>query len=117
MYEGMEGGLVITKELLEERYLDDGLYAISDGAEVLELPDDAADSFYRGESNKYFPLISEFADKYPNFVVASAYETFNVILISEPPTRIKSQVIGHGFNYGVNAVIEDCPKRLLILAF
>lgn len=64
------------------------------------------------------PKLIEFAEKYPEFVIAHAYETSWTLLLSRAPIRLEmdGKWFGSGFNYGSTNLLEDCPKRLLILA-
>ncbi len=60
--------------------------------------------------------IELFVEKYPTFVVASAYETHFSILLSKMPPEASVEQIGSGFNYGSTNIINNCPRSLLILA-
>ena len=56
-----------------------------------------------------------FAEKYPNFVIAEPYQTEQIICLSEKPT-IELDTLGTDFTHGANAIIDNCPKRILICA-
>ena len=56
-----------------------------------------------------------FAEKYPNFVMAEPYQTEQTICLSEMPT-ITLDYLGTDFTHGANAIIDNCPKRILICA-
>ena len=60
-------------------------------------------------------VIKEFIVKYPTFHVGNAYETGEYFLLSDRPSDLVT-TIGGGFNYGSTNVIENCPKRILVLA-
>jgi hypothetical protein len=97
---------------LEHRYIRDGIYAV---------PSEIVVEQFQGPEEKHeltadTPGIAEFAAKYPDYRIASAYETYTVLLLSGEPVRLKGNVTGNGFNYGSTNLIEDCPSRLLILA-
>ena len=100
-------------EIAKEKFLSDGMYAVSDDTIVYEVDSRIGDT---NEDIDNDPKALKFIAKYPNFVVASAYETGTTILLSKPPKKFKHVGPGCGFNYGSTNLIENCPKRLLILA-
>lgn len=57
--------------------------------------------------------LTDFITKYPNFVIANAYQTEHPLFLSEKPT-VSVKYIGSGFNHGSNNIIDNCPKRILI---
>lgn len=59
--------------------------------------------------------LDAFVEKYPNFLIARAYATEYALWVATIPTK-KIKNIGSGFNYGSTNIIDDCPKRILILA-
>lgn len=68
-------------------------------------------------------LALAFINKYPNYVIASAYQTSGTLLLSKRPKKlseskewIDKHSFGTGFNYGSTNIIIDCPKAILILA-
>ena len=97
------------EELIEEaeeiRSVGDGIYDVSN-LEYIEVEEICGD---------YKKDVINFIRKYPNFYYASAYETNTVILLSDKPIELNIPQIG-GFNYGTTAVLDNCPKTLLILA-
>lgn len=90
----------------KDRYLEDGIYDIEDieFIEVLEPP------------YKEVEKIENFIRKYPDFYIASAYETQSTILLSREPMKFKGEQIGSEFNYGSTNILKNCPKNILILA-
>jgi hypothetical protein len=89
----------------EERIIEDGVWALDQDVEV----------FYAHPQNKQETL--DFINKHPEFAIASAYETFTVLLLSKKPTKRVPIINDTGFNYGSTNVIscENC-NRVLILA-
>lgn len=104
----------MTRESLREddRFLHDGMYAVADDIVVKELERDPFDTARTPKLDE----IVVFADQYPDFVIANAYETFTCLLLSRRPDPFQGLVLGTEFNYGATALIENAPKRLLILA-
>lgn len=99
-------------------YVRDGVWDISD-IDFIEL-----DIHYVMEGNgwrnpneseieQHINKLSEFLDKYPDFVIADAYQTEHPFLLAEKPT-VQVKYIGSGFNHGANNIIDNCPKRILI---
>ncbi len=88
-----------------KRHLQDGKYDVSD-IEFFPIKDRA----------DQLEEIKTFVEKYPDFVIASAYETETEILLSKKPDGLKGDCFGSGFNYGSTNIITDCPKSILILA-
>lgn len=80
-------------------YVPDGVWDISD-IDFIEL-----------KSN--LENLSNFLNKYPDCVIADAYQTEYPFLLATKPT-IKVKYIGSGFNHGSNNIIDNCPKRILI---
>jgi len=108
-------------ELLRDKidYVRDGVWDISNidfieisPSYVMDSPDRWRDP-NESEIEQHINKLSEFLDKYPNCVVADAYQTEHPFLLSEKPT-IKVKYIGSGFNRGANNIIDNCPKRILI---
>jgi len=99
--------LGVDRDLLESQHgLDEGIYEVSDIAEVL--------LHSAGEID--LEQVKAFIAKYPDFAIGSAYQTFTLFLISEKPKKAALKSSGSGFNYGSCNLLEDCPKRLLIIA-
>lgn len=91
--------------------LDDGVYDITD-IKSIEI-----DPQWKNEKEAI-----NFTKKYPDFYIASAYETECIILLSKKPilwqkdnTRSENWQ-GSGFNYGSTNILRNCPKDILILA-
>lgn len=61
---------------------------------------------------RYNDMIN-FIKKYPDFVVAEAYQTEYPLFLAEMPTK-QIDYVGSGFNHGSNNIIDNCPKRVLI---
>ncbi len=99
--------------IANDRMLEDGLYEVDDDVEVIEIGERLYD--IRDFSDEY-AMILFFIENHPNFVVANAYETSSTILLSRKPNIFKGYYVGSGFNYGSTNLVENCPKRLLILA-
>jgi hypothetical protein len=97
----------------EEKLLDDGIWIVPDNCETL---------FVEGEYNNLeaYPTALEqantFAEKYPDYVIASSYEVFGFFLLSKKPRVYNKNWEGSGFNHGSCNLLNNCPKRLLILA-
>lgn len=104
---------------LELNHLEDGIYDMTDISH-LKLPDPLRD--------EGITKIKEFVKNYPNFVIANAYETMVTILIAKKPQKLydynfnkikkdsKIKWDGSGFNYGSTNILDNCPKKILILA-
>ena len=118
----------LSETLFEERCLDDGFYEVSDETKTLCIDNDLSHYFYYPGYLQYYPdqlgdskeptikKIDAFIEKFPNFAVASGYETYAIVFLSERPKKIKLRSTGRGFNYGVTAILYNCPKNLLIIA-
>lgn len=74
------------------------------------LKDGAQEIIDEGERKK-----EEFTTKYPDYVIAEAYQSEYPIFLSEMPTK-SLKYMGAGFNHGSNNLIENCPARILICA-
>lgn len=108
-------------------YVPDGVYDISD-IEYF-VPDPPRSKKWVGRNvtasgyedlpnakelmDKWNKEFINFIKKYPNFVIADAYQTEYPLFLSEMPTK-KVKYIGSGFNHGSNNIIDNCPKRILI---
>jgi hypothetical protein len=103
----------MDSELLLDRHLEDGAYAVSDACKWLVCDFDAYSRFQEGNLSE---AEQEFITRYPDFVVASAYETFTVILLSEKPTKLSESSYVGVYGQGATALFESAPKNLLILA-
>jgi len=98
---------------LEARYIDDGIYEVPEGIVVQQLLDQQAELY---DLTAEHPEVKEFAVKYPDFRIASSYETHVILLLSGEPVRWNGNRIGSGFNYGSTNFLEGCSPRMLILA-
>lgn len=98
---------------LEDRYVEDGVYCVSEDTVVYEISDRRVERY---ELTLAHPEVAEFAAKYPGFVVASAYETRTILLLSKMPDPFTGSSVGSGFNYGSTNFLEGCSSRMLILA-
>jgi hypothetical protein len=104
-------------------YVEDGVWDISNiefieisPSYVVDSPDEWGPRWREPnetEIDQHINRLSEFIDKYPNCVVADAYQTEHPFLLSEKPT-VRVKYIGSGFNRGSNNIIDNCPKRILI---
>ncbi len=113
----------VTKTLNKhfDSYIESGVYNISD-IEYFEVqyPVHVVDGIQRSDSKiteDYVALvkgIEEFVSKHPNACLASAFETEKYIILSEKPTKIV-EYKGSGFAHGSTNIIDNCPKRILIL--
>lgn len=102
--------------------LSSGLFAVSDTCEVLfvdDLEDRLCASIMNGgQYDSDVPAdMQAFIDSHPDFVMAYGYQTIMGFLLSERPVKLSpNQLLGGGFEgHGTTAIINDCPKRLLIL--
>lgn len=106
----------------EEKWLHDGIYEILENAVVLKYNDAA----YRIELTAEIQAV---LNANPNYVVVNAYQTDTTFIITEPvkllvespwgqrqPESTEFKCSGSWFNYGSCNLLENCPKRLLILA-
>lgn len=119
------------------RSLNDGIWVLPDDVEILDVTGKSPPKFNLGELKKgqyehlknpnyeaevaqYKEEIRKFMEKYPEFVVASAYETSTVLLLSKHPGDENHNTIAgyhRRFNYGVTSILEiPTPCRILILA-
>lgn len=92
-------------------YVPDGVWDISN-IEFIELVWENL-KIQEEEVQEHLNNLSEFITKYPNCVIADAYQTESPFLLSEKPT-VQVSYIGSGFNHGSNNIIDNCPKRILI---
>ncbi len=105
--------------------LEDGFYSVSDSTISLEVgfnwSDDMAVWSYHSEEDKEkilkeieFFLQAIFPKK--EVFMATSYDTNICLLLSEKPQKFKPNMQGGGFEgHGTTALIDDCPKRFLIL--
>lgn len=103
-----------SEQHYEKRNLDDGVYNASNVKEVFEL-----DVYFDVESlfeTETSEKLIEFCTKYPNWCIASPYETNCTLFLSNRPSQFQGERIGSGFNYGSCNFLENCPSKLLILA-
>lgn len=98
--------------------IHDGIYDLT-GIEFLSIP---SNIIGWNDSKKEYDLrastkeIEEFLTKHKEAVLAHAYETSAPILLSRAPAELNSKIIGWGFNYGANTIIQNCPQTILICA-
>lgn len=104
---------MMTRKSLQaaHRFLDDGMYAVADDIVVKALEGDPFDTIREPRLDE----VIVFADQYPDFVIANAYETFTCLLLSRRPDPFQGPVLGT-LGQGATALIESAPTRLLILA-
>lgn len=97
----------------EDRILDDGLYVVPEGIEVIEYERVAYELTQKQEDQA-----RAFLTKHPDAVIASAYATSTTFLLSKRPEPYTGHRLGGGFNYGSTNLVGDLPARhsLLILA-
>lgn len=92
-------------------------YGIYDMSEVEYLGiNGAPQDLENAKAEDITPELQAFIDKYPNFVLASAYETGATFLLSSEPPRWSGKRMGSGFNHGSTNVLVGCTNKLLILA-
>lgn len=60
--------------------------------------------------------VQSFINQYPNYVIASAYETSAYIFLAKSPDKFNGKRYGSGFHYGSTNILQNCPKDILILA-
>ena len=99
------------KETPENRDLEDGIYSLSTDIEVLPV-----EAYQEKRITAEQETIIKFIQAFPEFVIASAYETETVLLLSKRPEKIQLKRIGSGFNFGSTNLLLNCPQNLLILA-
>jgi hypothetical protein len=89
----------------DKRWVNDGVWDLED-IEVLDV-----------ETKSGREKAKEFKEKYPDWAIASPYDTMAEILLSRKPTKfLKYTDFSNSFEgHGSCAMIEDCPKRILIL--
>jgi hypothetical protein len=117
---GSETPMWKIMDFLREKidYVTDGVWDISDIDFIEVSPqyvrvDKSWRKLTNEELNNHIEKLSDFLDKYPNCVIADAYQTNHPFLLERKPT-IKVDYLGSGFNHGSNNIIESCPKRILI---
>jgi hypothetical protein len=99
-----------NKKVENALHLEDGIYDTT-GIDFISIE----------ETNISEKEITKFIKKYPNFCVASAYDTYTTLLLSKKPKELDNNwqtknIIGSGFNYGSTNILTNCPKSILILA-
>ena len=110
-------------DILQDKidYVEDGVWDISDIDFIAMLPPNGVMDggnwrrLTKSELDEHITKLSEFFDKYPNCVIADAYQTEHPFFLSEKPT-VEVKSVGNGFNRGSNNIIDNCPKRILICA-
>jgi len=90
----------------EGKRLSDGVYDITD----VEVEKHWID----GEAEQ---KVKDWLEKHPDGCVADPYETGTIFLLSKVPVKLDFQENVDGeLNYGSAAIINNCPKRILICA-
>lgn len=69
---------------LEDRYIRDGVYSVPSDVVVEQLREPDVEMYQLTADH---PHVKEFAEKYPNYRIASAYETHMILLLSDNPVR------------------------------
>jgi hypothetical protein len=101
-----------VRELTKDKdYVPDGVWDISD----IDFFDPNMRTWKPTpeQVSTHFDGMKAFIEKYPEFVVAEAYQTEYPLWLAEKPTK-QVDYIGSGFNHGSNNIIDNCPKRILI---
>jgi hypothetical protein len=65
--------------------------------------------------NIFKQSLEAFCEKYPDWQVAEAYQTYGLYLLSNKPEKFIGNQTGT-YGRGANLLLEDCPKKLLFLA-
>lgn len=94
------------KIIRKGKSLGDGIYDVTD-IPFYQIDDDKIKNHVDG--------IESFIETNPEYVIASAYDTYYIFILGKKPEKIKTS-IGSGFNYGSTNIIQNCPKTILILA-
>jgi hypothetical protein len=97
---------------LEAEVLKDGIYDVSD-CEFLAMQGEHQHLF-RMLDEDWQKVVEEFVEKFPDYVIASAYETYQTILLSKKPPLVNLETHGTEFHHGCTAII-DVPKPMKIL--
>jgi hypothetical protein len=94
----------------DKNHVGDGVFDISDIDFINpNMPWKPSDE----QMIEYYNSMKLWVEKYPNFVIAEAYQTEYPLFLSEMPTKV-IEYVGSGFNHGSNNIIDNCPKRILI---
>lgn len=98
----------------ENRLLKDGIYDVTD-IDYLAFEKINWDEPEKLEAIKE---VQDFIRKWPNYIVAQAYQARTLFLFATGPENItkKTHKEGAGFNYGSCNLLTNCPKSILILA-
>jgi hypothetical protein len=98
------------EEDTKKRYVKDGVYNLPDDITILHI-DGGRDALCDMDP------IHTFMNEHPDWAYAEGYETYNGFLLSKKPELLDvKNITGSGFNYGVCAIIDNCPNRILIVA-
>ena len=89
----------------EGKRLDNGIYGIVD----IEVERHHID---KDSEQK----VKDWLQKYPDGCVIDPYETDTIFLLSKIPRKLAKEQTKGQFNYGAAAIVENCPKRILICA-
>lgn len=109
----------MEKEERGKRALKDGIYDLSRVRETLYLEDSEDHHVWNWQEEGVslgYEEADRFMERYPEFRIAHAYQTYCTILLSDPPEIFGGIHKGGGFNYGSTNLLEDCPRSILILA-
>jgi hypothetical protein len=101
-------------DIPEERWLPDGVYTFSEEDNIEILSKDISVKGLGQDSD-----VDSFMEKYPDWVVASAYETLHTFFLSKRPNKFDGLEFGSGFNYGSTNLLCGLPASVnyvLILA-
>ena len=99
------------KKETEKRYIKDGVYVLTPDIDTLMIDGGRE---YTGDMSH----VHSFMKAHPDWAYAEGYETYTAFLLSKKPERLNraDHIEGSGFNYGVTAIIKNCPDRILIVA-
>ncbi len=108
-------------EFLSEIDFNSGDYALEDGIYVLPKKIKIIDIPYSSQElgcvdNETKQEILKFINKYKEtWCFANAYATEQTFILSDKPPEFQGNIIGCGFNQGSTNILDDCPKKILIL--
>lgn len=101
-------------DTIEERFLNDGVYAWSseDRIDILDIGHTEYDSPVPESA-------LSFMAQHPDYAIARAYETYRTFLLSRAPQKFSGVILGSGFNYGSTNILKwkrSAYDSILILA-
>jgi hypothetical protein len=97
-----------------ERKLTDGIYDVTGLKSI--IINIGIDCVMKDIKSTQYKQYLEFTIENPEYVICSAYETDETILLNKRPEKFNGKIKGSGFNYGSTTIIQNCPKDILILA-